>query len=567
MKISASYHQERLWFIDTFESGNLYPSSPVYHNIPILLTITGQLSHRALEQSLREVIHRHEALRTRIITVDNKPVQSVDTTAAFKLPVLEVTGNSPGKEHAEAVSLAIEESQRPFLIDKEPLIRAKLFQINGTDRKNKNNKQFLLLIILHHVIADNYSLEILVKEIFAFYNGHLEGEVPRLPRLPIQYADFSQWQRELPAAALKSLLRYWKGQLKGKLRPLEMPTDRPRAAVHIFHAARQTFTLTGSTARSVRTFAKEQGIGIRVLLLAAFKALLHRYSGQEEVAVGISAENRTQPGTESIIGPVANLLAINTQIPGKSSLHELIADMKRTLRDALKYQAMPFDRLVLEINPHKDMSRTALFDVLFQYRENTPQLPDVTGLNIEMTETNLGWGKYDLNLLIQNKEEKTFDGILVYNADYDDETTIQRFIFHYKILLENLLIEPHKPIGAVSMLSEEEKHRLVNHWNRTAADFADDKTIHRVFAEQAERTPGAIALYMPHKTYTAHVTYAELNRESDLLAKRLLEKGVRAETIVAVQMGRSSSMIAVLLGILKAGGAYLPIDPDYPKER
>ena len=563
MKIPASYHQERLWFIDTFEAGNLYPSGPVYHNIPILLSITGPLDHRVLEQSIREVIHRHEALRTHIITVDNKPIQSIDTSVEFHLMISEITDNTTGNEQTGPVAVAIEESQRPFLMDKEPLIRARLFQINSTDKKDKTSKKSLLLITLHHMIADHHSLGIVIREMLAFYNSHLEGDEPRLPKLSIQYADFSQWQRQMPAAALKSLLRYWKGQLKGEIQPLELPTDRARAAVHIFHAARQPFTLDESTAGAVGRFAQEQGVGKEAVLLAVFNILLHRYSGQEEVVVGISTKNRTQPGTDTIIGPIANLLPIRTQVSGKSRFHTLLSKINRTAREALKYRAVPFDRLVMEINPHKDMSRTALFDVLFRYEENPFEWPAVKDLKIERVEINLGWGKYDLNLVIQNKEEeKSFTGIMVYNSDYYQDATIERLIRHYKTLLANLLKDPHRLIDTVSLLSEEEQHQQVIQWNQTGADYADNKTIHQVFEEQVEKGGDKIAVIG-----MASLTYFELDEKSNQIAHLLREKGVGADTIAAVVLGRSPWMIAVLLGILKAGGAYLPIDPEYPEER
>jgi amino acid adenylation domain-containing protein len=571
MKIEASYHQERLWFIDKFESGTLYDAGPVYHNIPLIVEITGSLDTKLLERSIRGVIDRHEALRTRIITIDSdsKPVQSIDPKTDFKLPVVDLVGDCNNSSIESNINLAIEESKRPFLLEREPLIRGKLLQVK--------EQTFVLVITIHHIIADKHSMEILLGEMFRYYEAGISGKALELPDLSIHYADFSRWQRELPAKTVKSLLFYWKSKLKGKLQALQFSTDRPRAVVHTYHSARQSFVFSKTSSRKIETFGRNRGIDKFTLFLAAFKVLLHRYSGLDEVVVGTFAsalnkvktkKSRNQPGTGRVIGPIDNLLVLRNVLSGSSGFRNVLSGVARTIRDALKYQDMPFDRLVLELNPHKDMSRTALFDVLFRYEDEdsppqTYRAPGLESLEIKVIDTNLGWGKYDLNILVKGGKE-VFSGVMVYNADYYDPSTISRLIDHYKILLEKVVDKPDQPLLELFYLTGKEKYQLLTEWNRTAAHYPGDKTLLHIFEEQVEAGPDATAVVFQGR----QLTYRELDDRANKIALYLKTNyKILPNDLVCITLDRSELMIIGLLGILKSGAAYVPIDPLYPQQR
>ena len=563
LKIEASYHQERLWFIDRFEAGTLYPSSPVYHNIPLILEITGALRPDLLEQSIRCVIQRHGALRTQIVTVDNKPFQVTRQETDFELSLLDLTikDNSDAACFDSVLAHALEEAKRPFLLDKGPLVRGQLIRISA--------ETFLLVIVLHHIIADKYSLAILAREIFTYYNAFLVDRTttPQLPDLRIHYADFSRWQKEFPGKTLKSLLIYWKRKLDGKLQALEMPTDRPRAAVHTFQDASQSFTIPGEIWDKIKILCEKEKTTPFVFLLAVFKVLLYRYSGHDEIVVGTSAANRNQPGTEEIIGPAANLLALRTHLTGAFTFCRLLRDLDRTVTDAYKYQALPFDKLVLELNPGIDMSRTALFDVLFQYEESAlhAYIPPVEGLKIRSIETNLGWGKYDLDMSLQKQpSEAGLNGILVYNADYYDGAAISRLISHYNILMENVLNEPGREISTYDFLTPAETRRLLIDWNDTCAGYPKEAAVHQLFETQVRLTPDRTAVVHGETC----LTYRELDNRANQAAVYLRDTcKLQRSDLVCLLLGRSEDMIISMLGVLKAGGAYVPIDPAYPEKR
>ncbi|MCP5102012.1 MAG: amino acid adenylation domain-containing protein, partial [bacterium] len=541
MKTEASYHQERLWFIDRFEAGYLYESNPVYHNVPLILEIKGTVDLSLLERCIRDIAARHEVLRTRIETKDNRPVQVIETEPAVEL------------EDMEAVWGFV---NRPMRLD-ERLMRVGVQQLA--------EGRYLLCVVFHHAICDRYSLELFTGELLTVYGAYVEGREPGLPEPGFQYGDFSQWQRELPEDTLESFLFYWKGKLRDGVEPLELPTDSQRLAVHVFHAARRDFGITPGVTEKAKNLARRRGVDVGVVLMAAFKVLLHKYTGQQEIVIGTAAANREMEGLERVMGPVANLLVLPGTVKPGSNFLEILSVLGRDMDEVYRYGAMPFDRLAVELNPRKDMSRTVFFDVVFEYGEAVPEIPAIKGIeSVKVVETNLGWGKYDLNLWVRD-EKNGFSAVLVYNGDYYKESTITRLTDHYQRLLERLVSEPHQRVSDISALSDEEKRQLVVDLNDTAADYPKDKTIHQLFEEQAAKTPDRIAV--TYRSYRTHMTYSRLNRASDHLAAILQKKGVMPDTIVGIKMERSLEMIIGILGILKAGGAYMPIDPDYPEER
>jgi len=572
MQTTVSYHQERLWFIDRFERGNLYKSSPIYHNIPFILKIKEELDKELLERALTEVINRHEALRTRVITIDHGPIQWISQQEEFKLEFHDLSGNREGLKKEDdgcVLDRVLEDANKPFLIEKDLLIRGKLFKIEEA--------VFILLLAVHHIITDYYSLHLLIKEMFLYYREKKEGKEPQLPSLKLQYADFARWQKEFPLRALKPLQFYWKRQLRGKLQPLELPIDRQRAMVHIYKGARKTFYLDHVLTGITKKVAKQMNRSLAVLLLGAFKVLMFRYSGLEEIIVGTSLDNRNQPGTESIIGPIANLVVLRSELTGEMTFSDFLNRLNQTFSEAQRYGAMPFDRLVTEVDPHKDMSRTAFFDVLFQYRDRFPGLENPVSSTIEIIETNLGWGKYDLNMLVEDKGS-FFSGIAVYNAEYYDDWRISRMVDHFINILAQVCAIPDLRLKDLDILTGREKEQLLGTWSGIdrETDYPQGKLIHEIFEEQEQHHADRVAVIgksshqeanLPDYRITIQLTYRELNENAESIASLLKKNGVIQDTIVGITASRTLEMVAGILGILKTGGAYLPIDPDYPQER
>jgi amino acid adenylation domain-containing protein len=564
--VKASSHQERLWFIDQFESGNLYDASPLYHNIPIILEIEGLIDPGILEHSFCSLIKRHEVLRTRIINESNKTVQWITPDISFHLEVIDLWDkeNKQGNTEIDLMGLCMERVKRPFNMDKDLLIRASLVCSAAN--------QAVLAIGIHHVIADRYSLSLMVKELMEYYEAYVRRTSPGLPVQPLHYADFSLWQHQFPARVIDRLLFYWRRQLSSPPESLELPTDQPRAAIHLFADASQAFSFSPPLTAAIKHFSREKGVTPFVVLLSALYVLFHRYTHQEDIVIGTSVDNRTQPGTGNIIGPIANLLALRTLISSTTDFDSLLTRVNKTVNNSLLNREMPFDQLVAALAPGKDMSRTALFDVLFQYETNpiTTFSARNLSLHLHVKETNLGWGKYDLNFLVQETADG-FSGIIVYNKRYYHQSTISRLLGHYCLLLEGMLENPLQPIFQVPLLTPAEKHQLVIQWNQMQAGYPRDKFLHQLFQEQSNQTPDHIALVCGEGTdstpFITCLTYRELNNKSNQLASRLKQKGVGPDTLVPIMVERGEWMIIGILGILMAGGAYVPIDPYYPEER
>ncbi|MCP5107454.1 MAG: amino acid adenylation domain-containing protein, partial [bacterium] len=468
--------------------------------------------------------------------------------ADFKLEISEAV--------PDPMAHALQSAAGLFLLSGESLIRGCLIPVE--------NEKFLLVLVLHHIITDKYSLELLVREVFSHYEAAVGNRLSQLPPPPLQYGDFSRWQQQLPGDIYSSLLFYWKRRLHGHLQALELPGDHPRAAVHIFTEATQPFTLSHDLSRRIRTLGRETGTGCFSLLLAAFKVLLHRYSGQDEIVVGTSTRNRAQQGAENILGPLANLLVLRSCFNGETGFQKMLKGVNKTIADAFAYGEMPFDKLVLELAPRKDMSRTALFDVLFQYEENPFRRLQSGDLSVDIVETNRGWGKYDLDMLIQSTPDNPISGILTYNSDYYEASTIARIIDHYRVVLGDIAENMNRSVAELSIITREEKRQLLTGWNDTHAGYPRQTTIHRLFEQTVET-----ASHLPAVIYEdVELSYRELNRRANRLARCLKNDfQVRPGDLVGIMVERSEKMIAGLLGILKAGAAYIPIDPNYPEKR
>jgi amino acid adenylation domain-containing protein len=553
MTHKLSSHQERLWFIDRFETGNVYTASPTYHNIPMLLQGSGDLDAGRVTAALGALVARHGALRTRIVTDSSEPMQLVCVTGDIELPVRNLGADA---KLSEAVEAAVTEAKRPFVPETDVLLRATLLRF-GADG-------FLLVVVLHHMIADKPSLATLTAEFGELMRAGSEGRAPNLAPPALHYADYATWQRSLSAKALEPLLFYWKWQLRGQLAALELPAARPRPAVHTFTAARYEFVWDAALGAAIRDFAAREGSEPQAVTLAAFKVLLHRYARQDEIVIGTSEACREQPGTGDLVGPVSNLVVLRSQLGGNPTFRGLLGEVTRTMRQGRAHQEMPFDSLVLALNPDKDMSRTALFDVHFKHDEAPfPGVDLGAGLTAQLLDTNLGFGKYDLNLALRTGVDGTVTGALVYNADFHDAWFIAQLMRHFERLVRVGVEQPETGIDDLPLLEAAEERRVLFEWNDTAAAAPREKTLAELFAAQALRTPRHIAVGCGD----AHLTYAELDSRANRVAHHLRAQGVGSETLVAVCIDRSIDLVVALLAVLKAGGAYLPLDPSYPRER
>src|SRR5689334_18727578 len=539
-KVPFSYHQERMWFIDQFENGNVYESAPTYHNIPLILQLQGDVDTNVLESSLNEIVQRHAILRTRFIADEGRGCQVIAPSERLELKVVQCTPSN-------ALELALTEAREPFALDVDLPIRAAIFRVSATE--------VLLLLTVHHIVADRPSLRLIAGELAEIYNARIEGRAASLPELAVQYAVYAKGQQNLTEADFEQLWFYWSWQLRGQLAALKLPEDHPRPAIHTYTAARETFTLAA-------TVVSRLGEDQFAALLAAFKVLMHRYARQDEIVVGTSEPCRTQPEVANLVGPFANLVVLRSDLGGNPSFSTLVQRVQKTVAQARAHQEMPFDKLVQLLNPEKDMSRTALFDVLFQFDDEAAPIFSLGQTEAQQIDTNFGYGKYDLNVLVR-RSAAGFTVNAVYNSDIYDAWNIRQMLGHFQTLLDGFSINPEQRIDDITLLSTAEEQQQLSGWNNTAASYPAHKTIHELFAEQVARTPDNVAV-----TFGAErVTYRELDERANRLAHYLRRQGVGPNKLVALCLNKSPEMIVSLLAVLKAGGGYLPLDPNNPAER
>ena len=546
--LPLSYAQQRLWFLDQLE-----PHSSAY-NIPGALHLTGRLNIVALEQSLNEVVRRHEALRTTFTLFDEQPVQVITDAQPLKLEIEDLRGLAELEREDFASRLATEEARRPFDLQRGPLLRARLLRLD--------EEEHVLLCTMHHISSDGWSLAIFVREVAALYEAYCRGASSPLPELLIQYADYAVWQREwLQGEVLEEQLAYWREQLTDAA-ALELPTDRPRPAVLTSHGTMRSFALGKEVTEALKALSQTENVTLFMTLLAAWQILLSHYSGQEDVVVGTPIANRTHAQTEELIGFFVNTLVLRTDLSGEPTFRELLGRVREVCMGAYAHQEVPFERVVEELQPTRDMSRTPLFQVMFAL-QNVPQgelvLP---GLELKVAGSQSETVKFDLSLALTDGEQG-LSGSLEFNTDLFDAATIERLANHFQNLLEGIIANPDQQISTLPLLTESEWQQLVVGWNETHADYPAEQCIHELFEDQVERTPDSVAVIFDDQ----HLTYFELNRRANQLARYLRGKGIGPETRVGIQMERSLEMMIGLLGILKAGAAYLPLDPDYPAER
>ena len=545
--LSLSFAQERLWFLD-----QLIPDSPLY-NIPTSLRVDGILSVSALEYALTQLLQRHETLRSRFIIEGTQPVQVIDVPTAVQLPLLDLSLCDPTEQRTTVEQLTQAEARRPFNLETGPLWRMQLLRLAET--------QHILLLTMHHIISDGWSQDILLRELSICYDAHLTGKAPMLPTLPIQYADYTIWQRQrLSGSLLDIQLAYWRTQLAG-IPALQLPTDHPRGPLQTYNGAVHIVPLSPDLSAQLNTLSSTHRVTVFMTFLAAFHVLLSRYSGQPDFSIGSPIAGRTRPEIEHLIGFFVNTLILRITSGNDPTFLELLNQVRQVCLEAYAHQDIPFERLVAELQTERDFSRPALAQVILAFQNTPLDLPTRGEITFTSLPVDTGTAKFDLELLIF-RQENNFVGIFEYNRDLFDAETIQQLAGHWENLLTNLVASPQQRISEVSILPISERQQVLDRWSQRER-YEAAYGLHELFQQQVERTPTAIALEFEGQSWA----YRELNERANQLAHRLIRLGVKPETLVGLFLERTPAMVISILAVLKAGGAYLPLDPIYPPER
>lgn len=544
-----SFNQERLWFFD-----QLNPGSPVY-NKSVVYRVTGQLNVMALEQSLSEIVRRHEAIRTTFAALDGQPVQVISPEVSLTMLLVDLQEVPTEQRSAELQRLIREETLTPIDLAQGPLLRVHLLRLS--------EHEHVLLLTTHQIVFDSSSVGVFMQELAALYEAFCTSKPSPLPELPIQYADFAIGQRRhwLQSEVLESHLDYWKQQLGGSLSLVELPTDYPRPLVQTYPVARQPLELPKELTSALLALSQREGVTLFMTLLAAFKTLLYRYTEQEDIIVGSVIANRNQAEIKGLIGVFDNTLVLGTDIGGNPSFRQLLGRVREVVSGAYAHQDLPFEKLVEELQPKRDLSRSPLFQVMFNLQDAPMPVLELSSLTLTPLEVH-NLTAFDLTLSLVNTEQRLI-GFFEYNTDLFDATTITRMSGHFQTLLIGVAANPDRCLCDLPLLTKAERHQLLVEWNDTQTNYPKNACIHQLFEAQVEKTPDAVALVFEDQ----QLTYRELNASANCLASHLRSLGVGPSALVGICLERSLEMVVGLLGILKAGGAYLPLDSAYPKER
>ncbi|HEV7588713.1 MAG TPA: amino acid adenylation domain-containing protein [Longimicrobium sp.] len=545
--LPLSFAQERLWFLDRMALGS------ALYNLPAALRLRGALDAPALERALGEVARRHEALRTTFSEVDGSPAQSVVPFAGFALAVEDLSAAGEADREAAVQRRAAEEAARPFDLAAGPHFRARLLRLAG--------EEHVLLLCMHHIVSDGWSMGVLFCELWALYAAYRDGAESPLLELPVQYADYAAWQREqLQGEALDRQLAYWKDRLAGAPAVLELPTDHPHPPVQSHRGALARIDLPGAALKRLQALGRSEGATPFMVLLGAVQLLLSKYAGTDDVVVGSPIAGRTQREVEGLVGFFVNTLVLRTDLSGDPSFREVLRRVRDVTLSAYEHQAVPFEKLVEALQPERSLSHSPLFQVMVQMESGSAAAaPD--GLRLDRVGFAIETTKFDLTVAFAEDERGTH-GVLGYAADLFEPATAERMARHLAFLLERVADDPDLPVSRASLLGEAERARVLHEWSGTDAE-GTAALVHRRFADQAARTPDAVAV--THRAGT--VTYRELDARANRLARHLRRRGVSADVRVGLCLERTPEMVVAVLAVLKAGGAYVPLDPSYPAER
>lgn len=544
--VPLSFAQERIWFLEQLVPGNLV------YTITQVARVVAPMSVTILNRCFQEIVRRHETLRMTFTTVDGQPMGIIGNPQPLALQLIDLREGTMAERETKGRQLIAQGVRQPFALDHGPLLRIMFLQLA--------DQEYLIVLNMHHIISDGWSARVLFQEIGELYWAFAAGKSSPLPDLAFQYADFAQWQKNwLQNENLDSLLGYWKKQLAGRPLRLELPADRPRAARQSYQGTRRPLSLTPEVVQALKVLGQRQGATLAMLLLAAFKTLLYRYTGQSDLLVGMPIANRTRPGMEALIGFFVNTLVIRTDFSSDPSFLELLEQVRSVTLAAYEHQDLPFEKLVEELQPERDLSYSPLFQVLFNYKRDAIETARIPVLQLDDVDN--GTAQFDLTLNLV-ESGPSIDGYINYNTDLFYADTIERIIAQYEVLLQGIIVNPQQRVSQLPLLTEGEQQKLRT-WNMTQEEYPSSTCIHHLIAAQAILTPERVAATCGNQS----ITYRELNQKANWLACFLQTSGVGPETFVGICMERSLDMIVGLLGILKAGGAYVPLDPSYPPER
>ena len=546
--LPLSFAQQRLWFME-----QLQPGSAAY-NIPSGVKLSGDLDLDIFEKSLNEIVRRHEVLRTNFKTEFGQPQQVINADVKLNLTVRDLQQLDADAQQEQAAELFRQETARAFDLEQDLLLRVTVICLAP--------QKHIVLLLMHHIISDGWSMDIFIKESIALYKSYLDGKTSPLPELKIQYADFAKWQREwLQGEVLEQQLDYWKQQLSGTLPVLQLPTDFPRGRVQTFKGANQSFSLGEELTRELKALAQESGVTMFMLLLAAYKVLLSRHSGQDDIIVGVPIANRNRTEIEDLIGFFTNTLVLRSDLSNCPTFKQLLAQIKELTYSAYDRQDLPFEKLVEELQPERDLSYNPLFQAKFRL-ENIAQPIEIPGLTVSLLQQTEFVAKLDISLDMYETTSGLVGGF-EYNTDLFKAETISRLIEHFRTLLQGIVNNPDCRVSELPILTAAERQQILVDWNDTEVEFQSHLCFHQIFEVQVVKTPDNIALVFQDR----ELTYAELNRQSNELANYLSSLGVKPEVRVGICCDRSLEMIIAFLAVLKAGGAYVPLDPAYPQDR
>lgn len=546
----ASFAQQRLWFLDQVEGG-----SAVY-NIPSAFRLRGRLDHSGLEQALNQVVARHEALRTSFTTHDGVPMQVIVPTLHVPLRIEDLRAVPESERERDAMRRATSLVAEPFDLEAGPLMRAALLRLADEDQ--------LLVLTVHHIIADGYSMAVMFREITELYARRDRPQpAADLSPVTIQYADYVLWQRDwFASGVVAKQLAFWTQTLAGELPVLALPTDQPRPAVQTLRGDFLRVEIPPDLTRELAALARQESASLFMVLLAAFNVLLYRYSGQQDILVGSPIANRDRAEIEQAIGFYTNTVVYRTDLTGEPTFRELLGRVRRVALGVFANQDVPFEQVVDAVRPNRDLSHTPLFQVMFAVQKAPDAALQLAGVDVTPVPVGCGTSKFDMLLELQ-ETSAGLQGMLEFNTDLFDRHTMTRVLEHYRRVLEGVAADPARRVSELTLLPPHEEHRIVREWNSTDVAFDGPSCVHALFEREVDRVPGAIAAVFEESS----ITYAELERRANRLAHHLRSLGVAPDTLVGLYMDRSIEMLVALLGILKAGGAYVPLDPAYPSDR
>ncbi len=546
----VSHTQQRLWFLR-----RMNPDSSAY-NIVSAVRLDGQLDVVALERAFDALVARHESLRTRFFALDGAPRCSVETEAHVHMKLVDLSDMNESTRDDAAVREVLEFAREPFDLTRCPLVRLALVRLAP--------QQHLFCFVVDHIVADGISVGILFAEMKALYREQVDSTPAGLPLLPLQYLDYVYWQQAVFAGgALAEHLAYWKQQLRGLPPVLALPSDRPRPRMQTHRGGRRLVLLPDALLARLKATARREGVTLYMLMLAALQILLHRYSGEEDFAVGTVVGARDRPEVERVVGFFANNIVQRADLSGNPTLRELLARVRETALKAYAHQEMPFDLLVEALAPRRDLDHSPLFQVLFVLHSITARRSDMDRTTAEVLELELTTARFDLSVDVFDIPDEAMRVYFEYNADLFDAVTIERMMRHYLALLGSLVANPEARVGSLAILGAAERASLQSRHRGITLPAAPAATLHGLFEDQARRTPQSEALRMDGRA----LSYGELDARANRLARHLVALGVSAESLVGVWLERSPDMVVALLAVLKAGGAYVPLDPAFPRDR